>query len=176
MKDYLKIGFILAVIGAAVIGAATFILADVRVPESGLPEIQLEPTRCVSLAVWWGETRTYTERDCAAWESSLNCELRRGGGLGVVVTQTLTTTCQATVDVPGTGQCGNAVDVCWDTTALDIGDYEVFARLEQTNGVETWYGVLKDATAQDGEMFFLIDKFTVGQACIVPGQFVIAGQ
>jgi len=171
MKNYLKIGLVLIVIATVVI-----ILADTQVPEEGLPTIQLEPERCVSMAVWWGETQVIIERDCAAWESSFNCELRKGGGAGVVATQTLTTTCEATVEVPGVGQCGNAVNVCWDTTALDIGDYEVFARLEQTNGVETWYGALKDATAQDGDMFFLVDKFTVGQACNVPGQFIIVGQ
>lgn len=144
------------------------------VPPISVTPVALEPTFCTPLAVWWDDTRMITEKDCAVWESSFNCELRRGGGAGVVASQVLTTTCEATVEVPGVGQCGNVVDVCWDTTTLEIGDYEIFARLEQTNGVETWHGVLKDAEGHDGQYFFLVDKFTVGQICNVPGQFVIA--
>lgn len=167
MKDYLKIGLILTIVAVVLL-----ILGDMELGSS-LPEIQLEPTRCVSLAVWWDDTQTATEKDCAVWESSFNCELRYGGGLGVVATRTLTTTCEATVDIPGTGQCSNAVNLCWDMASLDIGDYETFARLEQTNGVEMWYGRLRDATGHDGDKFFLVDKFTVGQVCNVPGQFII---
>jgi hypothetical protein len=163
-----KLALIAGIIAAILVALAVLTALPVRVRP-----VALEPTFCTPLAVWWGEVQTITEKDCAAWQSSFNCELRRGGDAGLVASQILTTTCEATVDVPGTGQCGNAVDVCWDTTALDIGDYEVFGRLEQTNGVETWYGGLKDVEGHDGDMFFLVDKFTVGQVCNVPGQFVI---
>lgn len=152
----------------AIVALVTQFVAPARIT----PTV-LEPTFCTPLAVWWGDVQVVTEKNCADWESSFNCELRLGGGAGVVASQVLTTTCEPLVDVPGTGICGSAVDVCWDTTALDIGDYEVFARLKQTNGIELWYGGLKDAEGHDGNWFHLVDKFTVGQICNIPGQFII---
>lgn len=119
----------------------------------------------VRLAVDWGGDVYRSERaDCGVWQASFNCELRRGGDLGVVLSRTLPIMAAASVGEPGTGQWGSEVILTWDTSELDVGEYETFVRLEVTDGEETVYGYV-EGEGQDGDMFILVDKFRVGEPC-----------
>lgn len=172
-RKTLLMGLPFVVISLVIIWAGVGQCSTVYVDESGAP-LALGPSVYSStLVIWWGDVKSNPEKDCAIWDSSFRCELRRGGSADIVISQILTSTCESEVEVPDIGPCGNEVEVAWDISDLDIGDYEIYCRLEQTNGVEMWYGALKDAEGHDGEMFYLIDKITVGQICNIPTQFVI---
>jgi hypothetical protein len=132
------------------------------------PALAVGDERTVTLAVMWdGDVHQSTRPDCGVWVASWDCELRRGGGLGVVMSRTLPISATAAVDVAGTGQWGTESVLTWDTSGLDVGNYETFVRLKVTDGEETRYGYI-DGEGQDGQQFFVADKFHVGQTCLFP--------
>ena len=133
--------------------------------------LAVDEERTVILSVdWGGDVHRSERRDCGVWMPSFNCELRRGGGLGIVITQTLPITATASVGEPDTGQWGNDAYLTWDISGLDIGPYESFCRLEVTDGEEMIYGYI-EGLGQDGNQFYLVDKFQIGEICFFPLRF-----
>jgi len=138
------------------------------------PVLVVGDSRTITLRVDWGGDVYQSERqDCGVWTALFNCELRRGGGLGVIMTQTIPITATAAIGEPGTGQWGSEVTLTWDISGLDFGLYETFTRLEVTDGTETKYGYV-EGSGHDGNMFVMVDKFQVGQTCFVPLRYSVA--
>jgi hypothetical protein len=132
------------------------------------PSLAVGDERSVTLSVMWDGDVVQSERaDCGVWTASWSCELRRGGDLGVVMSRTLPISATAAVDVAGTGQWGTENVLTWDTSGLGVGWYETFVRLEVTDGEETHYGYI-DGEGQDGNFFYVADRFHVGQTCLFP--------
>jgi hypothetical protein len=131
------------------------------------PALAVGDERSITLTVMWdGDVHQSERLDCGVWAASWNCELRRGGG-GVVMTRTLPISATAAVGVAGSGQWGTETVLSWDTLGLDIGDYETFVRLEVTDGEEVKTGYI-DGEGQDGQNYFMADKFHMGQTCLFP--------
>ena len=90
--------------------------------------------------------------------------------MGTVMTRTLPITATASVGEPGAGQWGSEATLTWDISNLEIGPYETFVRLEVTDGAEMIHGYV-EGEGHDGNMFFVVDQFRIGQICFVPLRF-----
>lgn len=171
MKSWLTAALVVAV----VIVALAMSSGTVQVkPGEQWPMLALGEERTVTLEVMWdGDVHRSDKPDCGVWSAAFNCELRRGGGLGVVMSRTLPISATAAVGEPGMGRWGTASVLTWDTSGLDVGDHETFVRLEVTDGDETLYGYM-ESEGQGGESWFLVDKFHIGQVCFVPMRFSVS--
>lgn len=118
-----------------------------------------------------GDAHVSEETTCDVWAAQFNCELRRGGDLGIVISRTLPLTGPiAAADPPDMGTVVTTT-LTWDTSALAVGPYETFCQLEETNGTDTIYGYV-EGEGQDGQDFYLADKFSIGQTCVIPRRFI----
>jgi len=169
MRKNRKLATAIAVaLGLAVLAA--LYLTATPAPDVEFP-LALADERTITLAVDWGGDVHQSERkDCGVWTALFNCQLRRGGGMGTVMTRTLPISATASVGEPGTGQWGSVVTLTWDISALEIGPYETFVRLEVTDGAEMLYGYV-EGQGHDGNMFVIVDKFQIGAICFVPLRF-----
>jgi len=163
------------VVPLVVLAIAVSIVIIILMQNRNMPAaIAVGNSRSIWLSVDWGGDIYQSERrDCNVWIANFNCELRRGGDLGVVISQTIPISATATVGQPGTGQWGSEVLLTWDISNLDIGPYETFVRLEVTDGQEMLYGYM-EGHGHDGNMFVLVDRFQIGQICFVPLRFSVS--
>ena len=163
---------LLALAGLGVVGLLVYL------PESmPTPHLIAGDERTIVLEVVWGGD-TYTtspEPSCDIWTAQFNCELRRGGDLGSVVSQTLPLL--SPVALPDPPEAGVVVTttLTWDTSSLAVGPYETFCRLEETNGVDEIWGYI-EGEGHDGDGFYMADKFAVGEICIVARRFIATVQ
>lgn len=95
------------------------------------------------------------------WELVIHYELRPGGGGDVIAFQSVTSDCRPRFDQAGSGECGLAATVTWQTADLPSGWYEVFVRGVWTDGEEVVFCDVAGSLGHDGEWWYLIDKFEV---------------
>lgn len=141
------------------------------------PQLIAGDERTIVLEVIWGDDiyTTSPEPSCDVWTAQFNCELRRGGDLGVVVSQTLPLLGPvATADPPEAGVVVSTT-LTWDTSLLDVGPYETWCRLALTNGIENVWGYIK-GQGQELDGFCMADKFAVGEICGVARRFIATVQ
>jgi hypothetical protein len=120
---------------------------------------------------WGGDVYTSEEATCDVWTAQFNCELRRGGNLGTIISQTLPLASPIAMADPPSAGVVVTTTLTWDTSDLTVGPYETFCRLEETNGTDTIWGYI-EGEGQDGQGFYLADKFAIGQTCIIPRRFI----
>lgn len=166
-----RVAFWMAMLALGVSGMAG-LLAHLPA-DAPLPALALGDERTIILeVVAGGDVHIVEEASCDVWGGGFNCELRRGGDLGVVASQYITLTAPlASADPPPDGTVVVSATLTWDTSALAVGPYETFCRLELSNGIDEIWGYI-EGQGQDGQGFYLADKFAVGQTCIVPRRFI----
>jgi hypothetical protein len=165
-----KVAFWVAI--AALVALAIF--GGVTYWPGAKPHLQLIPPegeRTIDLKVLWGgDIYTSTETSCDIWAGQFHCELRRGGGLGTVISRTLPLTgSMAMVDPPDTGVVVTAT-LSWSLSELVAGPYETWCRLELTNGEEQIWGYI-EGQGQELDGYCLADAFSIGQVCGVARRF-----
>lgn len=156
---------ILGLVGLGIFGVVTYIpVTDFQLETSGERTIELE-------VIWGGDTYTSEEASCDVWTGQFDCELRRGGDLGTVISQTLPLVGpMASADPPLEGTVVTTT-LTWNTSDLVMGPYETWCRLALTNGSDSIWGYV-EGQGQELDGFCLADKFAIGQTCTVSRRFI----
>jgi hypothetical protein len=166
MKQVAFWAAILGLVGLGIFGVVTYVpVADFQLEASGERTIELE-------VIWGGDTYTSEEASCGVWAGKFECELRRGGDLGTVISQTLPVGVLDSPDPPIEGTVVTTT-LTWELSDLDIGPYETFCRLwlDSSTGTVVVWGYM-EGQGHDGQGFYLADKFAIGQTCVVPRRFI----
>lgn len=171
MKHYAAFG-----IAIVLLGILGFVGLAMYMPDASphIETITADGERTIILELLWGgDTYRSEEASCDVWTGQFDCELRRGGGLGTVMTQTMPLTGPlANADPPEAGVVITTT-LAWDISDLAVGHYESWCRLGLTNKRTSIWGYI-EGEGQELDGWCLADKIYIGQTCIVPRRFMVA--